>query len=352
MADTRTEEPTTGPARADTVPAASSAEPAPAAIGRYVVTGKLGAGGMGVVYRAFDPQLQRTVAIKLVRPRRARDPAAAEHHARLLREARALAALSHPNVVPVFDVGEHDGGMFVAMQLIEGDNMQRWLAREQPPWRRILGVFRAAGRGLAAAHTAGLVHRDFKPANVLVGDDGRVRVVDFGLARAALGEDERAEGRLDPELFGSVTQVGVLVGTPLYMAPEQFVGGAADARADQYAFCVAFFEALYGHAPFVGPELRPMLAAKRRGQVPPRPAHGRGADVPQALHDVIARGLQPDPARRFGNMPDLLRELRRISEANTAEDSEASSRRRGLLLFLVVALVAVVVFVARCATNG
>ncbi|MFO0634410.1 MAG: serine/threonine-protein kinase [Nannocystaceae bacterium] len=346
--DTRTEDPTASPARADTVPVASSTDAPPGTIGRYVVTGTLGKGGMGVVYRALDPQLQRTVAIKLVKPQRARDPAAAEHRARLLREARALAALSHPNVVPVFDVGEHGDGLFVTMQLIEGDNMQGWLARERPPWRRILGVFRAAGRGLAAAHTAGLVHRDFKPANVLVGHDGRVRVVDFGLARAAVGDDAPAEGgAIDPVVFGGVTQAGVLVGTPVYMAPEQFTGGPADARADQYAFCIALFEALYGAPPFRAPDMRTLLALKRKGELPPPPTTGPGADVPAALHAAIARGLRPDPARRFATMPDLLRELRQISETGNGEPggerstpsrSRSGKTARALTIVALVAL--------------
>ncbi len=347
MADTRPEDDAAAGARADTVPAAAMAA-GPTAIGRYRVLGTIGRGGMGVVLRAHDPQLHREVAIKLVRPRRPDDPIAREHQARLLREARAMAALSHPNVVPVFDVGEHGDGLFIAMQYIAGANMRAWLLKERPGWRRVLGVFRAAGRGLAAAHAAGMVHRDFKPANVLVGDDGRVRVVDFGLARS-LSEGDTGEhelDELDDDVLGSVTQKGVLVGTPLYMAPEQFAGTPADARADQFAFCVSFFEAVYGRPPFEGADLRAQLAAKRAGRIAPP---GAGSAVPASLHEVILRGLSADPARRFASMPDLLRELRRIGEAPEPEQEQSRGevvRRRLVIAAAVAAIIVLLLVVA------
>jgi eukaryotic-like serine/threonine-protein kinase len=359
VADTRPDDDAAARAGADTLPAATPHDPA-GSIGRYRVLGTIGRGGMGVVLRAHDPQLRREIAIKLVRPRRPDDAIAIEQQARLLREARAMAALSHPNVVPVFDVGEHGDGLFIAMQYVAGANMRAWLAAERPSWRRVLGVFRAAGRGLAAAHAAGMVHRDFKPANVLVGDDGRVRVVDFGLARTLEHGDTGELGEQDwsgaHDGLGSVTQAGVLVGTPLYMAPEQFAGAAADARADQFAFCVSFFEALYGVPPFEGADLRSQLAAKRAGRVAARaPGDGVPDPVPAALHAAILRGLAADPAARFAAMPELLRELRRIGE-HPALPMQAHQRSRGTAITrvfvagaLLLAIVASVLALAMAA---
>jgi len=313
-------------------------------IGRYEVIGIIGQGGMGVVVKAHDPQLVRTVAIKLVRARRGPQATAAEDRARLLREARALAALSHPNVVPVYDVGEHGDSLFIAMQFIGGANMRVWLEREKPEWKRVLGVLRAAGRGLAAAHAAGIVHRDFKPANVLVGDDGRVRVVDFGLARARI--DVAADAVTgDAAVLGGITQAGVLVGTPAYMAPEQFGGGVGDATADQYSFCVSMFEAIYGVPPFEANDFRPLVTLKRAGRIAERPP---GTGVPDDLHAAILRGLSVDPASRFASMPDLLRELRRIGEASEAvAQRPAATRWSFILVIMVIALVAIVVVLTR-----
>jgi len=332
------------PDRAPTSPSVVAADSEAARrIGRYTVLGPIGQGGMGVVVRALDPQLRREVAIKLLRP--GRGGLAEEMQARMLREARAMAALAHPNVVPIYDIGEHEAGLYIAMQFIAGANMGAWLRRERPPWRRILGVFRAAGRGLAAAHAAGLVHRDFKPANVIVGDDGRVRVVDFGLARTFDDEDAgEDDGTSDPDGLGSITRPGIVVGTPAYMAPEQFGGAPADARADQYGFCVALYEALYGRMPHTaeperGNNMRLLVAAKRTGRVTPPP---KDTEVPIALWDVIARGLQPDPAKRFVGMPDLLRELRRISES--AEPAAERSRKPAAFVALVAVAVLAVVF--------
>jgi serine/threonine protein kinase len=317
----------------------------PAMIGRYRVLGIIGQGGMGVVLKAEDPQLVRTIAIKLVRPRKGPVSTAAEDRARLLREARALAALSHPNVVPVYDVGEHGDSLFIAMQFIGGANMRVWLEREKPGYKRVLGVMRAAGRGLAAAHAAGIVHRDFKPANVLVGDDGRVRVLDFGLARAHESADGGAATG-DLAVLGGVTQAGVLVGTPAYMAPEQFGGGIGDARADQYAFCVSMFEALYGFAPFTANDFRSLVTLKRAGRIADRPP---STTVPDDLHAVMLRGMSTDPADRFASMPDLLRELRRIGEASESVPARpVPPTHRWIGLGATILLVAVVVALTQC----
>ncbi len=200
-----------------------------ALVGRYVVLSRLGAGAMGVVYAAYDPELDRKVALKLLKPRRAASAQAAEGQRRLLREAQAMAKLTHPNVVTVHDVGEHGSRVYVAMEFVDGRPLTSWTEHEHP-WRATLDIFAEAGRGLAAAHAKGLVHRDFKPDNVMVGANGRVRVMDFGLARAS-DLDAPAEvtsGALpEADLRGSstafdaeVTRAGAIVGTPAYMAPE------------------------------------------------------------------------------------------------------------------------------------
>jgi eukaryotic-like serine/threonine-protein kinase len=290
-------------------------------VGRYDVLERVGAGGMGVVYRAYDPELHREVALKLLKSSRSSGQAEAKRRKRLLREARAMAQLSHPNVIPVYDVGEYGDGLYVAMEFVLGSNARQWLKAEKPPWRRTLGVFRAAGRGLAAAHTAGLVHRDFKPANVLVGDDGRVRVLDFGLARAVVDEPDpepevgpafvRFEPEIDAHWSETLTADGTILGTPVYMAPEQYAGKPADARSDQYSYCIALFEALYGVLPFANGSVKEQARAKYRGELREAPAN---SPVPPRLYHVLRRGLSPRPEDRFPTMPDLLRELRTVHE--------------------------------------
>lgn len=310
----------------DTLPATPSSVVAtlPAAgttIGRYTVLDKVGSGGMGVVYRAHDPSLDRDVAIKLVRPARMRGRAGVKHRARLLREARALAQLQHQNVIRVYDVGEYGEALFFAMEFVQGMDAAQWLKGERPPWSRIVGVYRAAGRGLSAAHTAGLVHRDFKPANIHVGDDHRVRVLDFGLARDA--EDLRIDSESEsPRPAGNgangndVTTAGVVVGTPAYMAPEQLSGEPADARSDQYSFCLSLWESLFGVLPFKGNDVRSLGFAKAEGDIQKPPADRA---VPPALVALLVRGLSVSPQRRFASMPELLRELRGIAETATAD---------------------------------
>ncbi|HEY0986509.1 MAG TPA: serine/threonine-protein kinase, partial [Kofleriaceae bacterium] len=281
-----------------------AAEPAPApelargtTVGRYIVLERIGQGGMGTVYRAYDPDLDRNVALKLVRA----DPRNPDHRARLrgrlLREAQTLARLAHPNVVAVHDVGTHDDSVFVAMELVDGTTLTRGLADEAPALPRILALFAAAARGLAAAHEVSIIHRDFKPDNAIVGRDGRVRVLDFGLARAVRGELDDGGGGL---ALGSTdaTASGQVVGTPAYMAPEQLAGSELDERADQYSFCVALYEALYGMRP--GPDVT---------EVPGRTPGG--ARVPGRLRAALLRGLAPDPAARHRSMHALVDELER-----------------------------------------
>ena len=273
------------------------------ALNRYLVLDRLGAGGMGVVYAAFDPELDRRIALKLVRA----DVGGATTD-RLLREAQAMAKLAHPSVVTVHDVGVADGQVFLAMELIRGGTLTTWLSRQPRSWPEILAVFADAGRGLAAAHQAGLVHRDFKPDNVLVGDDGRVVVTDFGLARVDAEATHAAAPIADTGTSTSaraapVTHAGAIVGTPAYMAPEQHQGRPTDARSDLFAFCVALWEALFGARPFAGETYGELVHNVLAGAITPPPA---GADAPPWLRRALLRGLAVDPAERWPSMAELL----------------------------------------------
>lgn len=292
-------------------------------VGRYLILDRLGEGGMGVVYAAHDPELDRRVALKLLRP----DRAEKETALRLQREAQAIARLSHPNVVAVHDAGTFGEQVFVAMELVEGRTVRQWLAAERPSWREIVTVFVAAGRGLSAAHAAGLAHRDFKPDNVLLGRDGRVRVVDFGLARPVEEPAEGLPGEGAPAPSGGVltaplTQWGAALGTPSYMAPEQFRGEGADARSDQFSFCVSLYEALYGDRPFPGGHPQEIAEAVARGAVREEPA---GSRVPARLRAVLARGLSLDPERRFPSMAELLDLLERDPAARRRQWTAAAA---------------------------
>jgi hypothetical protein len=271
-------------------------------IDRYLLGAELGRGAMGVVYTARDPELDREVAVKVLRP--------SASAARLKREAQALARLAHPNVVRVYDVGEHGGRSFVAMELVRGSNLRQWL-RTARGVDAILAVLRQAGEGLAAAHRAGLVHRDVKPDNVFVADDGGVLVGDFGLARStdALADDEPPDGAASTMPMGlasaPLTATGAVIGTPAYMAPEQNAGEAT-AASDQYAFCVMAWEALYGQRPISGASLAELHARASAGTITPPPA---GKDVPPRVERAMRRGLSPSPLARFSSMDALLAEL-------------------------------------------
>jgi serine/threonine protein kinase len=293
-------------------PAAGVRLAAGTAVGRYVVESWIGAGSMGDVYAAHDPDLDRRVAIKVLRARGS-DRAAESVATRMRREAQAMARLSHQNVVTVYDVGTFEGCVFVAMELVDGGTLRAW-RREQPrSWREVLGVFEHAGLGLAAAHAAGLVHRDFKPDNVLVGRDGRVRVTDFGLARAVREEgegsprEEPAGAPPAPALHDTITRTGTLVGTPAYMAPEQLAGATADARSDMFGFCVALHEALYGRRPFAGATVAELRVSAASESLPAPP---RGSGVPAYLHRALSVGLRRTPEQRYDSMETLLAVLR------------------------------------------
>ncbi len=271
-------------------------------IGRYVVLERIGGGGMGIVYSAYDPKLDRRVALKLLRP-----DVSPDAQPRLLREGQTLARLAHPNVVNVHDVGEFDGRVFVDMEFVKGSTLTRWLEASPRSVREVLDVFLQAGRGLAAAHAVGIVHRDFKPDNVLVGDDGRVRVADFGIAM----------------LSGVDAPSNVAHGTPLYMAPEQTRGGGADARSDQWSFCLSLVEALTGQHP---------LAGVAPGARPSEIGLPRSPRIPLWLRPVLARGLRADPGARFPSTDALLAALSR---------DPRTAWTRGVALATLLAVVAV-----------
>ncbi|HEX3763440.1 MAG TPA: protein kinase [Kofleriaceae bacterium] len=286
----------------------------------------LGAGGMGVVYAAYDPELTRKVALKVLTSDGSRSPEELPIRALLLREAQAMAQLAHPNVVAVHDVGNVDGRVFIAMELVEGVTLTNWLAAERRAPGEIITTFLAAGNGLAAAHAAGVIHRDFKPDNVLIGNDGRVRVTDFGLARLALGEPsggtQGGRGKLAQAV--STARSGV-VGTPAYMAPEQYLGRSVDARADQFSFAVALHEALYGKRPFAPVELA--IGADPPGRLVAGPRSG----VSIVLRRALLRALSPDPDQRHASMAELLTTL-----------APRPRRGRALALAAVLAIAAAV----------
>ena len=304
--------------------------PRGSALGRYLVLERLGVGGMGVVYAAYDPDLDRKVAVKLVRPR-ARVRGDGKATRRLLREAQAMAKLTHPNVVAVHDVGTVGDEVFVAMEFVEGMTLRRWLEQDwRPSQAEVVDVMVAAARGLAAAHERGLVHRDFKPDNVMLTTDGRVVVMDFGLAAhggprrrltaipttSAVSSADGDEGpSTPPDSSGSskpalaaavdilLTDAGSLVGTPAYMSPEQLGGLPADTRSDQFGFCVALYEALYGVRPFESTSLQSLVFAVTAGKIRPDP---KNANVPRWLRRVIVRGLSTDPDERWPSMTALI----------------------------------------------
>ena len=272
-------------------------------VGKFVLEERLGAGAMGVVYAARDPELDRRVAIKLIKSRHGSE----DLRTRLYREAQALARVAHPNVVVVHEVGEHAGQVFVAMELIKGDTLRAWLAAKQHTTDEILAMLIAAGRGLSAAHAAELVHRDFKPDNVLVGTDGRARVTDFGLARGQ-GDDSEPRGGspVTSPLDANLTQTGAMLGTPVYASPEQLAGERVGAASDQFSFCVTAYEALYGQRPFAATTLDEQIDAVTNAKIAPAPG---GRSVPARVHRAIVRGLSPRPEDRFPSIDALLAEL-------------------------------------------
>jgi len=308
--------------RTATAPVASSSTEPPdriaaigPSVGRYRLERELGEGGMGVVHAAFDPDLQRRVALKVLRIA----APSTEAKDRLLREARAMARLAHTNVVTVHEVGTANGRDYVAMELIVGETLADWLRSEKRRAADIVAAFLAAGRGLAAAHAAGIVHRDFKPHNVLRSRHGRIVVTDFGLAREAqadlpvqLDATLPTSARMvsfatsTPGSLSGITMTGSLMGTPAYMAPEQWVGGLVTPATDQFAYCVALWEALAGERPYRGPTLDELRAQAALG-----PGALDVSKIPRRLRAILRRGLDPDPALRWPNMDALLARIAR-----------------------------------------
>ncbi|MBI5478308.1 MAG: tetratricopeptide repeat protein [Deltaproteobacteria bacterium] len=307
-------------------------------IGRLVVLGPLGEGGTALVYVAYDRELDRKVALKFMRPSLVKSERATAARTRLMREAQALARLNHPNVVAIHDVGTYGDVVFIAESFVDGWTLTDWLTGQPRSVRDILDVFTQAGRALEAAHAAGLVHRDFKPDNVLVGRDGRAQVTDFGLARAT--DDTAAEEPVQTVgatlvdssgvLASPLTRTGMIMGTPAYMAPEQHLSQRADARTDQFNYCVSLYEILYGERPFTGTTVGELAREVTQGRVRPAP---KDTKVPAWLRKVILRGLRPDPADRYPSMTALLEALGR--------DPAVTRRRASTVVGLVVLLAAV-----------
>src|SRR5450432_1351345 len=324
-------------------------------IGRYVVLGLVGRGGMGEVYAAYDHELDRKVAVKLLRVKPGNGVSLSEGRQRTLREAQAIARLSHQNVVVVYDVGTFEDQVFIAMEFVDGNTVTYWLQSQTRSWKEIIKVFVSAGRGLQAAHDKELVHRDFKPDNVMVGRDGQVRVMDFGLARHVSDKGERATPRSVADAASAIgensglttlvidhsspvvsdtqemlsghsglfdtqlTRTGAMMGTPAYMAPEQFLGTATDARTDQFSFCVALYEALYAERPFTGNSMFALTANVVQGNVKEAPD---GTKVPSWVRRILLRGLRPNVDERFPSMKALLEALEK--------DPAVARRRRAM----------------------
>ena len=304
---------------------------------RYRLGTWLGEGGMGVVYRAHDRVLQRDVALKLMRVD-GDDPAS--QRARLLREGRAMARVSDPHVVSVFDVGEDAAGVFIVMELVRGETLRSYLAMPRT-FDEIRARFVEAARGLAAAHASSVVHRDFKPENVLVGSDGRARVTDFGIARPLSPETAPISSRWSQEATNG------MAGTPAYMAPEQLAGDAVDAATDQYALAISLYEALYGQRPFSQRTTAERLAAMRRG---PQPSVARRKDVPGWVWPVIARALEPEPSARYPSMNAFADAL--MAGVPHAVESTLSVHVVSLAVLTVVHLLVAAIVIGILLTDG
>lgn len=317
----RTSAPTLG-GLTENSPVAALALPA---LGHFVLMQKLGAGGMGTVYAAYDDRLDRRVAIKLLHVSAANQL----QWQIILREAKALARVSHPNVVAIYEVGEASGQAYLAMEFVDGITLAAWQNQSRRSWQELLSIYLQAGQGLLAAHQAKLVHRDFKPNNVLVGTDGRARVVDFGLARVGILNEPAAaavQGGLPGDPVDSdLTGDGVLSGTPGYMSPEQYLGGKVDSRSDQWSFSAALYEALYGRLPFGGNTVEEVAA----NVLCNRPELPAASAVPIEVYHILARGLATQPEQRFPSMAELLQAL--AHEQGDSPAGAAMARRRALI---------------------
>jgi len=290
-------------------------------LGRYLVLEPLGAGAMGVVYAAYDPELDRKIAVKVLRPHEGKGNHARRQE-RLVREAKAMAKLSHPNVGAIYDVGVYGDQVFLAMEFLGGGTLRDWMIAKKRPWREIVRMFVEVGKGLACAHAEGLIHRDFKPDNVLLDKNGVPKVVDFGLVRltndaldrstsgsmevTATHEEEEATLPVAQTALAALTRTGALTGTPAYMASEQFLGKALDARSDQFAFCVALYEAVYGERPFAGDTVLAIADAVTSQRIDAAP---KNSDVPNWIRHCLLRGLRVNPSERYPTVNALLAAL-------------------------------------------
>jgi hypothetical protein len=300
-------------------------------VGRYILLEPIGEGGMGQVYAAYDPELNRKLAIKLLQPRG--EETKDEDRGRFVREGQAMARLSHPNVVAVHDVGSFGEAIFIAMDLVEGRTLDEWVEQTKPSWRDVSRVLLQAGHGLAAAHAAGVIHRDFKPRNILLGADGRVCVTDFGIA-TAVGGPERVEPRIPKDLpldressdmlSVPLTRYGHVVGTLAFMSPEQLRGQGIDARSDQFSYCVTFHEALYGEPPFGGETVAERYELIQTGVLRPVPP---AAATPEWLRKLLVRGLAAKADDRYQSMDQLLAEIARGRRRDGRGILEAAARR-------------------------
>ncbi len=290
------------------------AKPSAVKIGRYSLIERMGRGASATVWRAHDPRLDRDVGLKLVERWDGLGTTRAEAHARVIREAQAVAALNHPNIVSIFDVGRFDAGqgrdgVFLAMEFLTGDSLRAWLRGGERSVDDVLGTFEQAARALQAAHDAGVVHRDFKPSNAMIDAQGRVRVIDFGLARSigavVSGQGDTSSVPVATDHEVSLTTTGTVMGTPAYMSPEQHDGGEVGPASDQYSFCVALFEALAGRRPFEGHDLETLATAKLLGAIDPP----KLLRVPAWLQPIVLRGLEPQPDDRWPSIEALRRAL-------------------------------------------
>lgn len=320
----------------------------PHQIGRYVVLRLLGQGGMGVVYSGYDEELDRKVALKVVH-QHGHDANTIEQNARILQEAQAMARVSHPNVVQVYEVGKDESSsrIFIAMEFIAGTSLHEF--QKTHPSRSVdalyqrLHLYLQAAAGLLAAHRSGLIHRDFKPDNVLLGEDGRVRVVDFGLARALDSKpiSEATTSHSDPS-NGRLTRTGTLMGTPGYMAPEQILGEEADARSDQFSFCVALYEALKGELPFGGETFEEFAANVLANRLSSPKRGADAVELPIIVEQALRRGLSSDKAARFPSMQELITAL----EAGLLPDADSERSQRHKRRYRVLLVVAVLIIIS------
>jgi formylglycine-generating enzyme required for sulfatase activity/tRNA A-37 threonylcarbamoyl transferase component Bud32 len=313
-----------------------------AMVGRYIVVERLGAGAMGVVYAAYDPKLDRKVALKLLRPAPGSGDQA-RRTARLEREAQAVAKLSHPNVVGIFDVLVFEERVVLAMEYLAGGTLRAWMDAKKRSWREIVAMFIEVGKGLAAAHAAGQIHRDFKPDNVLLDANGVPKVADFGLARTRTTAGAQAAVSTEDDVHSAneqsgelseahLTRTGAIAGTPAYMAPEQFLGKPVDERTDQFAFCVALYEALYGQRPFAGDTVLRLASSVTEGRIQPPP---KDVAVPSWIRQSLLRGLTGNSAQRYRDIGELV---------DVLSTDPVRRRRRWLLTTAAVAILAAAAF--------